>query len=162
VHNGRFHEVGCDIQDFKRQPEAVRRTHTHHHSGAYERGAQAVLDFVKAGLQGGARRKFSGGAWHGAETCCSLQRNWAQKGLGRRKFSRRRRGRQAELQRWEEDLQRQVITEGAWDKKAKRTVQAWLAKEGRAAQMFEVSTSDTMAARIIRHRMEFVGPECDR
>jgi hypothetical protein len=30
VHNGRFHEVGCDIQDFKRQPEAVRRTHTHH------------------------------------------------------------------------------------------------------------------------------------
>jgi hypothetical protein len=57
---------------------------------------------------------------------------------------------QAELQRWEGDLQRQVITEGAWDKKAKRTVQAWLAKEGRAALMFEVSTSDTMAARIIR------------
>ena len=56
---------------------------------------------------------------------------------------------QAELQRWEGELQRQVITEGAWDKKAKRTVQAWLAKEGRAALMFKVSTSDTMAARII-------------
>ena len=45
MHNGHFHEVSCGIQDFKRQPEAVRRTHTHHHSGPHEGGAQAVLDF---------------------------------------------------------------------------------------------------------------------
>ena len=45
MHNGHLHEVSCGIQDFKRQPEAVRRTHTHHHSRAHEGRARAVLDF---------------------------------------------------------------------------------------------------------------------
>ena len=92
VHNGRFHEVSCGIQDFKRLPEAVRRTHTHHHSGPHEGGAQAVLDFCKSrpprGAGGNSR---AGPVARGRDVL-----------LVRRGFSRRHRGRNNKI--WPESL----------------------------------------------------------
>ena len=60
VHNGRFHEVGCDRRDFKVAARATRRTHTHNPQKSSRRVALLCVVFCKSRPPGGGAEEILG------------------------------------------------------------------------------------------------------